>query len=117
MSPSKRRTRRRRLAEARAARAQVESAPPELRSEPPEPYKPWNWRTFPVYFALSTGIFFGIYIGAAAFSARGDNGNDMPFLVVSVVAALFFGFGLSRFFVRFMVSRRWIRPRARKRSR
>lgn len=72
----------------------------------------WNWRTFPVFFALALGLFAGVYMGILAEYAR-SNGNGMPMNVVFITTALFFGFALSRVTSRFLVNRGIIKPRAR----
>ena len=75
---------------------------------------PWRWKTFPVYFAFSVGLFLGVYGGAiGAITASGDDGNSAFFLIVSVLAAILLGFGLSRIVVRWMTQRNWVKPRRR----
>jgi hypothetical protein len=74
---------------------------------------PWNWRTFPVYFAFSLGLFIGVYLGFIAGVLNDSNGTVA--VVVFIVAALFLGFGFSRLTTRFMINRRWVKPRAKRR--
>lgn len=108
MSPTRRRTRRERPHGAQ---------PVPIRAEPqraaPGALPEWKWRTFPVYFALSLGLFIGIYIGFL--TGLVADTNSTPSVVAFVVAALFLGFGLSRLTSRFMITRRWIKPRAKRR--
>lgn len=113
MSTSRRRSRRRRDHEPAATAGQP--VPQELRPGSVRPLTPWNWRTFPVYFAFSFGLFLGVYAGALGVIA-GNDGNNTFFLLISVAAAILFGFGLSRVAVRWMMARNWVKPRpARKR--
>lgn len=85
------------------------------RSPAARPLPPWHWRTFPVYFALSFGLFAGVYLGAIGVWIDRE-GNGTFFLIVSVVAAILFGFALSRVAVRWMVTNNWVKPKpARKR--
>lgn len=78
------------------------------------PMPNWHWRTFPVYFALSAGLMVGVYFGWIAGYVASNNGNQTPTTVTFIVAALLFGFALSRFTTRWVISRRWIRARSRK---
>jgi len=74
---------------------------------------PWKWRTFPVFFAFALGLFIGVYAGFISGVLKDE--NDTVSLVVFVVAALFLGFGFSRLTTRFMIERRWVKPRQRRR--
>ncbi len=74
----------------------------------------WRWRTFPVYFALTGGMFLGVYLGILASTIRYDNGNETPTTVVLIISALAFGFGLSRMTSRFLVTRGFFKPKVRK---
>lgn len=119
MSTSRRRSRRRRDHETGPAAAAAPAAPaapgPGGRSPSLPPLPAWHWRTFPVYFALSFGLFAGVYLGAAGVWLDYE-GNGTFLVVVQVIAAIFFGFALSRIAVRWMVSRNLVKPRtARKR--
>ncbi len=73
----------------------------------------WDWRTFPVYFALTLGLFAGVYIGAAAGYAESE-GNGTPMTVAFVMSAILFGFALSRFTSRFLINKGWLRPKPRR---
>jgi hypothetical protein len=94
---------------------------PEARPAPPEPatgvaraLRPlpqWRWRTFPVFCALSIGLFIGVYAGWFAGFIAADQDDQTLTTVVFIVAALFLGFSLSRLTTRFIVSRNWIKPR------
>jgi hypothetical protein len=53
----------------------------------------------------------GVYLGWWTGFIAGDTGKQMPTTVVFIVAALLFGFALSRYTSRWMVSRRWIKPK------
>lgn len=81
------------------------------------PLPDWKWRTFPVLFALSAGLFIGIWIGSLAGIVAADDGNSTPMNVALIGAALLFGGVLSRFATRWMMSRQWIKPRTAKASR
>ena len=101
----------------RAARvrphAASEPSPAQLPGGP-TPLPIWRWRTFPVYFAGAVGLFFGIYLGYLAGYVHAETGNQAPTLVVFVTAALLLGFGLSRVTSRFMIARRWVKPRPKR---
>lgn len=114
MSTSKRRARRKR-AKGSAEPAQELQVEPEAAKAPPIALAEWKWATFPVYFAFSGGLFIGVYSGAIGIWAE-RQGNNNVFLVVSVTASLLLGFALSRLVLRFVIGRRWIRPKAKKRS-
>lgn len=104
------------------ARASAEPTPARDQESPPAqrpgfvpvPLPAWRWRTFPVYFAFAMGLFLGVYAGAIA-GIVNENGNNVPMLVVFLVAAIMLGLGLSRLTTRWMMSRNWIKPRPRKR--
>lgn len=69
----------------------------------------WHWRTFPVFFALTAGLFAGAYIGFISQAA----GNDVAqFAFIGL--ALPFGFALSRIFTRYVLMGRFIKPRPRR---
>ena len=89
-------------------------APAAQQSKPP--VVSWNWRTFPVYFALATGFFVGAYTGYLAGFVSGDSGNETPGLVLFIGAALLLGFGLARLTTRFMVTHNWVKPKAKQRQ-
>ncbi|MCC7363452.1 MAG: hypothetical protein IT303_03695 [Dehalococcoidia bacterium] len=78
------------------------------------PMPEWKWRTFPVLFALSAGLFFGIWVGWATGFIAGADDNTTPTNIVFIAAALPFGAVLSRFATRFMMSRQWIKPKPAK---
>jgi hypothetical protein len=78
------------------------------------PMPNWRWKTFPVYFALTAGLMLGVYLGWIAGFVASDQGNQTPTTVTFIVAALLFGFALSRLSTRWLISRRWIKPRAKK---
>lgn len=69
----------------------------------------WKWKTFPVYFALTLGLFIGLYAGIIV---QGVNDSTFTTLVF-VLFALLLGFGISRISTRFLISRQWIKPRTR----
>lgn len=81
------------------------------------PLPAWKWRTFPVLFALSAGLFFGVWIGSLAGIVASDANNSVPMNVALIGAALLFGGVLSRFATRWMMSRQWIKPRPAKPNR
>ena len=74
------------------------------------PPSPWQWFTFPVYFALSLGLFIGVFMGIAAY----DHENTS--LVIFLGTASMLGWGFSRFVVRWMTTHTWVKPRPRKRK-
>lgn len=74
------------------------------------PMPEWHWRTMPVFFAFSLGGFIGLELGIIAGSV--DN-NGITFAALTVFA-LMFGLAFSRVMTRFLLSRRWIKPRTRK---
>lgn len=82
----------------------------------PPPLPVWHWRTFPVYFAFALGAFLGVYAGYLAGFIQGKSDAIAPAYVVFIASALLLGFGLSRFTSRFMVTRRWVKPRPKKRA-
>ena len=74
----------------------------------------WRWTTFPVFCALSVGLFLGVYAGWLAGFIASDSGNQTLTTIVFIVAALFMGFSLSRVVTRFMVSHKWVKPRIKR---
>jgi hypothetical protein len=63
---------------------------------------------------FSLALFVGIYAGFLAGYVQGADGNGTPATFVFIVSALLLGFGLSRLTTHFLVSRNWIKPRARR---
>ncbi len=100
MSPARRRRRRARGSGEGAGESQAQAAAPPL----PE----WQWRTLPVFFALSLGLFLGLYLGLFA-----SNGG-LAMTVIFVVVAGMLGLSISRLFSRFLIRRRIIKPRPRR---
>lgn len=76
----------------------------------------WRWKTLPVYFALTGGLFVGLYLGIAVGFFATDRGNETPMTVTLIIAALLFGFALSRVTSRFLVKRGFVKPRVQKKS-
>lgn len=120
MSAAKRRQRRRR--EGSGGATQVMEAPPQ--GQPRQdagptivPMPPWKWRTFPVFFAFALGLFLGSWAGGLSGFVSADSGNNLPLNVVYVVSAIFMGLALSRLMTRWMISKQWVRPRAKKKRR
>lgn len=72
----------------------------------------WNWRAFPVYFALTFGLFVGLYIGILAEYTRA-NGNGSVVFIAFLVTGIPFSFALSRIFTRVLMKRGIIKPRGR----
>ena len=70
----------------------------------------WRWRTLPVFFAFSLGGFIGLEVGIVA------GGSDSQGLALSAFAvfAVMLGLAFSRVMTRFLISRRWIKPRPRR---
>ncbi len=79
---------------------------------PIQPLPDWNWKTFPVFFALAAGLFIGVFIGVPAGIAN-ENGNNLITTVVFLSVAIIFGAALSRVTTRWILSRRWAKARAR----
>ena len=79
-----------------------------------KPVPQWRWMTFPVFFALSVGLFVGVYAGWLAGFIASDSGNQSLTTIVFIVAALFMGFSLSRVVTRFIVSHNWVKPRVKR---
>lgn len=73
----------------------------------------WNWRAFPVYFALTLGLFVGLYIGILAEYTRA-NGNGSVVFIAFLVTGIPFSFALSRIFTRILMKRGLIKPRGRR---
>jgi hypothetical protein len=73
----------------------------------------WQWKTFPVYFMFSLGLFIGVYAGSLTTAFGNSQDNWTPQIVVFIGSALLMGFGFSRLMTRLMVSRQWIKPRRR----
>jgi hypothetical protein len=73
-----------------------------------QPQPEWNWRTLPVWIALTGGMAAGWYIAAAGAEFRVE---DWSFYVLLVIIALF-SFGLSRIVNRYTMA--WV---ARRRAR
>ena len=111
MSPARRRGKRERTGQAGPGPAHA-ATPAEGQRSAAMP-TPWKWRTFPVFFAFALGLFIGVYAGFIAGVLKDE--NDTVSLVVFVIAALFLGFGFSRLTTRFMIERRWVKPRTRRR--
>lgn len=86
---------------------------PEIVRGPIQPMPGWRWKTFPVYFAVSFGLFLGVFAGASA-QAANDNGNGVAILVVFGIAAILLGAGFSRLMTRYLLARNWARPRPKK---
>lgn len=74
----------------------------------------WRWKTLPVYFALTGGLFVGLYVGIAVGFFATDRGNETPMTVTLIIAALLFGFALSRVTSRFLITRGILKPRPRR---
>ncbi|MCK9519417.1 MAG: hypothetical protein M0R74_10420 [Dehalococcoidia bacterium] len=78
------------------------------------PMPEWRWRTFPVFFALAVGLFLGTWGGVAAgIVASGEDGNSLPMNLLFIFSAVIMGLALSRFMTRWMISRQWVKPKAR----
>lgn len=109
MSSSRRRSRRRRRAAGSAGEggtvAHTSTAERLVR-----PLPEWRWRTFPVYFAFSLGSFVGLYLGLIVAAT----GEGWLVTAVFVAVAIMLGLGLSRLTTRWVVSRRWTRPRPKR---
>jgi hypothetical protein len=113
MSSTRRKSQRRSHATpATVAPAAAPQAQPATPWEP-TPLPEWHWRTLPVFFAFSLGGFIGLELGIIA----GNSGSNGPALGISVIFALMLGLAFSRFAVRLMISRRWVKPRPRPQKR
>jgi uncharacterized membrane protein YfcA len=71
----------------------------------------WRWRTFPVFFALAAGTFIGMQLGIVVSAA-----NSTVSLVVFIFVAVLLGLALSRVTTRWLIERRWIKPRPKRRK-
>ena len=87
----------------------TQALPPQAGSTP-TPMPVWRWRTLPVFFAFSLGGFIGLEVGIVA------GGSDSQGLALSAFAvfAVMLGLAFSRVMTRFLISRRWIKPRPRR---
>ena len=107
MSPARRRRRRSRGGGEGAGESQAQAAAP--------PFPEWQWRTLPVFFALSLGLFVGMYLVLFVAEREGPfAGDGLPQTIVLIVAAGMLGLSISRIFSRFLVRRRIIKPRSRR---
>jgi hypothetical protein len=70
----------------------------------------WKWLTFPVYFALSSGLFIGYNVGALA------KPNSRLMEVGNYLFAIMFSFGLAQFVTR-PLTQMMLRRRAQRESR
>lgn len=103
MTPPRRRSRRSRGAGQQAAGDGVATQPGGTQHR--QRGANWTWRTFPVYFGFSLGIFIGLYLGLwAAWLER--EGNDVLYLGIFVTVAIMLGLGLSRLTTNWLVKRR-----------
>lgn len=95
--------------------AAVATAPqPQAQPQPARPAIPqYKWRTFPVYFAFWLGALIFLELGIIA----GATGDSTFTTVISVIVAMFLGFGVARLAVVFMMSRQWIKPRPKAKRR
>lgn len=78
-------------------------------ARPPGPN--WKWRTFPVYFAFSLGIFIGLYLGILG-AAMQDEGEGWFLTAAFIGVAVMLGLGFSRLSTRWLMDRNWIKPRS-----
>ena len=104
MSPARRRRRRVRGSGEGSGEqsAEAKAASPAL----PE----WNWRTMPVFIALSAGLFLGLLLGSGAV-AGGSTVSTVIFLVVAGML----GISVSRMVMRLLMRRGIIKPQPRRR--
>lgn len=109
----KRRTRSRGGSVATAEGAvEVPAAPHEAEERPALPQ--WKWRTFPVYFALSLGLFVGGYAGYLTGYVHANSGDALPSTIMFGVMAVLLGFGVARFGVRGLMGWGVIKPAPRR---
>jgi len=112
------RRRRRTALRATTTDADESAAPPAQATAPARqpgivPMPEWKWLTFPVFMALALGLFIGVWLGVPAGVAN-ENGNGLAVTVLYLGTAIFLGLALSRFSVRWMQSRNWVKPRPAK---
>ena len=100
--------RRRRERQKASPAIQSQSAPGHAPVPPPLPE--WRWRTLPVFFALSGGLFFGCWIGVLVGLADAEG---LAFWI-PLAFALPFSFALARVSTRFMLEQKWIKPRTKR---
>ncbi|MGE5595669.1 MAG: hypothetical protein ACM3S1_06480 [Hyphomicrobiales bacterium] len=118
MSPAKRRQRRPRSQAAAPDDGAAREELPQPKVAPGVvPMPKWQWKTFPVFFALAFGLFVGTWVGGLSGFVAGDQGDSTPLNIAYVVSAILMGAALSRFMTRWMISRQWIKPRPQKASR
>ncbi len=102
MSPSRRRQRR-----ARGARERTEGGAAQQPAAPAIPE--WQWRTMPVFIALSFGLFVGLLLGS------GITGGGVSATVIFLIAAGMLGLSVSRLTMRILMRRGIIKPQPRRR--
>lgn len=101
-----------------AAVAASTAAPAQMATTPtsgagvgrPAPPK-YQWRQFPVYFALCLGMFIGLELGLIA----GWLESSLLTTLFSAGVAVLLGFGVARLVVVWMIGRNWVKPRPRRR--
>jgi hypothetical protein len=113
MSTSRRRrTRRDRGERSDAAQPEAQAS----QSGQPRPTGPvWRWRTFPVYFAFSLGIFIGLYVGLLG-SWMQDEREGWFLTAAFIGVAIMLGLGFSRLSTRWLMDRNWIKPRTARKA-
>lgn len=111
MSPAQRKERRR---PGRNRGAKLSERQEEQVIHAAQPMPDWKWRTFPVFAALSLGLFIGVLFGSAA-GAAANAGNDIGLLIAWGVAAILVGIAFSRLTTRWMISKQWVKPKPKKR--
>ena len=67
----------------------------------------YQWRQFPVYFALALGMFIGLELGLIA----GWLESSLLTTLFSAGVAVLLGFGVARLVVVWMMNRNWVKPR------
>lgn len=105
MSPGRRRRRRTRGHSGDGGEAAGKPAP----ATTPPPLPEWNWRTMPVFIALSVGLFVGLYLGVAV------SGTGIVATIVFLVIAGMLGISVARYVMRLLMQRGIIKPQPRRR--
>jgi hypothetical protein len=113
MSDKRRRTRRPRSA-ANSGAQSVAIEEPDTIVHAARPLPNWQWRTFPVFAALSFGLFIGVLAGVPA-GIVNEHGNGVPVTIVYIIPAIMLGLTFSRLGTRYLLSKNWVKPRKKKR--
>ena len=107
MSTTKRRQRRAAQQHAAAVQPTTASTATAEGANARPPLPEWKWKTFPVYFAFWAAALIFLELGIIA----GDTGQSTFTTVVTVVVALFLGFGVARLTTTWLRQHDWVKAR------